>query len=155
MCRYQCCHSLQLEIHPRLHPCLTQPCVHEAESSKDVDEDVFQDEVNDSIDNDTLLINAMKTKTKLQPGDIRRVLSSSQNKPSTTANREVHTHERATYNVSAHIHMSSRGALVDRGANGGLAGADVHVIARTDRKVNVSGIDNHQMTNLSIVSARG
>ena len=57
--------------------------------------------------------------------------------------------------MSAHKHTSSRGALVDRGANGGLAGADVRVIARTDRKVNMSGIDNHQMTNLSIVSTGG
>ena len=64
--------------------------VHETETIQDVDDELFQDAMSDTIDNSTLLINAMKTKTKLQPGDIRRVLSSSQNKPSTTTNREVH-----------------------------------------------------------------
>ena len=61
-----------------------------------------------------------------------------------------------TYSVSAHRKVNSnRGALVDRGANGGLAGSDVRIIARTDREVNVSGIDNHQMMNLNFVSAGG
>ena len=55
-----------------------------------------------------------------------------------------------TYSVSAHRKVNSnRGALVDRGANGGFAGFNVRIIARTDREVNVSSIDNHQMTNLN------
>jgi hypothetical protein len=44
---------------------------------------------------------------------------------------------------------------VDRGANGGIAGSDTRVIFRHLRKVDVTGIDNHEMTDLSIVDAAG
>ena len=43
--------------------------------------------------------------------------------------------------------------LVDRGANGGLAGSDMHVIHRTHRKINIQGIDNHEVTGLDVVTA--
>ena len=46
-------------------------------------------------------------------------------------------------------------SLVDRGANGGIASSDVRVIARMDRVVDVTGIDNHQVVNLPIVTAGG
>ena len=42
--------------------------------------------------------------------------------------------------------------LVDRGANGGLAGSDMHVIHRTYRKINIQGIDNHEVTGLDVVT---
>ena len=48
----------------------------------------------------------------------------------------------STYHISKHS-ASSYGSLVDRGANGGFAGADVHVLERTCRKVSVTGIDDH------------
>ena len=47
------------------------------------------------------------------------------------------------------------GSLVDRGANGGLAGSDVRIITKTDRTIDVNGIDNHQVSNLPIVTAGG
>ena len=43
--------------------------------------------------------------------------------------------------------------LVDRGANGGLAGSDMRVIYKTHRKINISGIDNHEVTGLDVVTA--
>ena len=43
--------------------------------------------------------------------------------------------------------------LVDRGANGGLAGSDMHVIHKTHCKVNIQGIDNHEVTGLDVVTA--
>ena len=43
--------------------------------------------------------------------------------------------------------------LVDRGANGGLAGSDMHVIHKTHRKINIQGIDNHEVTGLDVVTA--
>ena len=49
----------------------------------------------------------------------------------------------STYHNSKHS-ASSYGSLVDRGANGGLAGADVHVLERTGRKESVTGIDDHE-----------
>ena len=42
--------------------------------------------------------------------------------------------------------------LVDHGANGGLAGSDMHVIHRTHRKINIQGIDNHEVTGLDAVT---
>ena len=43
--------------------------------------------------------------------------------------------------------------LVDRGANGGLAGSDMRVIHKTHRKINIQGIDNHEVTGLDVVTA--
>ena len=43
--------------------------------------------------------------------------------------------------------------LVDRGANGGLAGSDMHVIHKTHRKINIQGIDNHEVNGLDVVTA--
>ena len=59
-----------------------------------------------------------------------------------------------TYAVSASRHASS-GALIDRGANGGIAGTDctVHEQPTPTRYVNVEGIDNHVMEKRPIVTA--
>ena len=43
--------------------------------------------------------------------------------------------------------------LVDLGANGGLAGSDMRVIYKTHRKINIQGIDNHEVTGLDVVTA--
>jgi len=45
--------------------------------------------------------------------------------------------------------------LVDGGANCDIAGGDVRIITKTGRVVDVTGIDNHQITNLPIISERG
>jgi hypothetical protein len=43
--------------------------------------------------------------------------------------------------------------LVDRGANGGLGGGDVLLLATVEgRKVDITGIDNHQLTNIPIAT---
>jgi hypothetical protein len=56
------------------------------------------------------------------------------------------------YNISAHASKSC-GALVDRGANGGIAGSDIRVINKTGRTVDVQGIDNHRLNSIPIVTA--
>ena len=53
------------------------------------------------------------------------------------------------------VRDSNRGALVDRGDNGGLAGIDVRAIHVSSREVDVQGIDNHQLINIPIVTAAG
>jgi len=68
---------------------------------------------------------------------------------------ETSVHE-MTYKVSNHRgYVDDHSSLIDRGANGGLAGSNMRIIATTDRRVDISGIDNHQMTNLKIVTAGG
>ena len=42
-------------------------------------------------------------------------------------------------------------SLIDRGANGGIAGNDMRLICfDRDRTINVQGIDNHQVPHLKI-----
>ena len=43
--------------------------------------------------------------------------------------------------------------LIDRGANGGLASADMRVLQKTCRKINIVGIDDHELTGLNVVTA--
>ena len=55
------------------------------------------------------------------------------------------------YHVSKH-YSSHYGSLIDRGANGGLAGSDVRILERTERTVSVTGIGNHELPGLDIVT---
>ena len=60
----------------------------------------------------------------------------------------VHTH--LLYHV-AQAKQAQHGSLVDRGANGGLAGSDVRILSKSSRKCTVTGIDEHQINGLDIV----
>jgi hypothetical protein len=62
-----------------------------------------------------------------------------------------------TYNVSVNLNKLDRhwNALVDRGANGCIAGRDTRIIRKTTQTVDLSGIDNHTVRNLDIVQAGG
>ena len=42
--------------------------------------------------------------------------------------------------------------LVDCGADGVLAGSDMHLLHKTHRKINIQGIDNHEVTGLDVVA---
>ena len=62
-----------------------------------------------------------------------------------------------TYRISRVIVVSEAAtrsakfrSLVDRGANGGLAGDDMRKIAMSDRFIDVQGIDNHMVPHLRI-----
>jgi hypothetical protein len=92
----------------------------------------------------------------LAPADIRRVLSAPHDKGTKTKNKVNVSHHDFTYHVSNHQGAARiKSSLVDHGANGGLAGSNMRVIAYTDRQVDVMGIDDHQMTGLHIVTAGG
>ena len=117
------------------------PDEHVTELSNDNDDptDVNQDA------NDSRIVNAANSSSsKLPPGDIRRVVAKS-------SKRLVNKCE---YCVSAHRHTSSL-SLVDRGANGGVAGDDVRVIFKTSRTVDIKGIDNHQVVDIPIGTVGG
>ena len=61
-----------------------------------------------------------------------------------------------TYCVSAHASRKRHGSLIDRGANGGVAGDDVRIIEQSPhRKVDIQGLDNHQVNSVPIVTAGG
>ena len=74
--------------------------------------------------------------------DITKVLSAKMSRQIQVCKRYLFQHANHTNNQ-----------LVDRGANGGLAGSDMRVIYKTHRKINISGIDNHEVTGLDVVTA--
>jgi hypothetical protein len=81
----------------------------------------------------------------LPPGDIHRVMS--KNSKCSVACIE--------YKVSYHKeHHGISPSLVDRGANGGVAGNDVRITFKTNRTVDIKGIDNHCCTNIYIGTCR-
>ena len=55
-----------------------------------------------------------------------------------------------TYHV-AQASQAKHGSLVDRGANGGLAGLDVRILSRSSTKCTVTGIDSHELQGLDVV----
>ena len=93
------------------------------------------------------------------PTDVRRLLStqSSKEPDEIKVGGKVYRLVNATilYSVSASNHKQVSSALVDRGANGGIAGDDVRIIEKTLRHVDIQGIDNHQVNNIPIVTAGG
>ena len=126
---------------------------HELEPDPVPDETITEetqvDEANPES-SDTLLINAAKGNrpSPLPPGDIRRVLSKNSRRSVSMANIE--------YKVSYHKASSGQSlSLIDRGANGGVAGTDVRTIFKTGRTVDIRGIDNHQCTNIDIGTVGG
>ena len=71
-------------------------------------------------------------------------------------NTVYHVNTNNVYTVSSRATKNAKkGSLVDCGANGGLAGCDVCVLYKTDRQVDVQGIDDHQLVNIPIVTAAG
>ena len=63
--------------------------------------------------------------------------------------RQIQVCQRYLFQHANHTNQQ----LVDPGANGGLAGSDMHVIHKTHRKINIQGIDNHEVTGLDVVTA--
>ena len=62
--------------------------------------------------------------------------------------RSVHTH---LFYHDSQAKQAQHGSLVDRGANGGLAGSDVRSLSKSSRKCTVTGIDKHQINGLDVV----
>ena len=65
-----------------------------------------------------------------------------------TPERTINHH--FTYHI-AQASQAKHGSLVDRGANGGLAGSDVRILSRSSRKCTVTGIDSHELQGLDVV----
>jgi len=107
---------------------------------------------------------------KMHPGDIRKVLASAHQRggktPTTSRNDRDYVIVNGKKYISANIHLveyrvSTRnvipnpGALIDRGANGGIAGDDVLLLETTSRTCNVTGIDDHKLHDLPIGTCAG
>ena len=98
------------------------------------------------------LVNKCLAESGIDPTDIQNVMSASyakRNISSHESSRQIQTHQRYVF---ARVNQSNH-HLIDRGANGGLAGADMRVIHTTPRKINIVGIDDHELTGLNVVTA--
>ena len=114
-----------------------------------------QDESTDPSPPDTptqTLVNKCLAESRIDPTDIQNVMSVShakRNISSHDSSRKIHTHQRYVF---TRVNQSNH-HLIDRGANGGLTGADIRVIHTTPRKFNIVGIDDHELTGLNVVTA--
>jgi hypothetical protein len=54
------------------------------------------------------------------------------------------------YQVSNHKQMTLRLALIDRGANGGVAGSDTRLINKSLCSVHIQGIEDHMIKDVPI-----
>ena len=114
-----------------------------------------QDESTEASPPDTptqTLVNKCLAESGIDPTDIQNVMSVSHAKRSISSHdssRKIHIHQRYVF---TRVNQSNH-HLIDRGANGGLAGADMKVIHTTPRKINIVGIDNHELTGLNVVTA--
>jgi hypothetical protein len=121
----------------------------------------------DNIDDVLLAVvtkHSIRPKPSSHPGDIRSVLSQPVKAPATSFKdheisvnghkclRQVQSHE-----LHCSVSQASRkkkSSLIDRGANGGIAGVDTRVIERhPHRAVDVRGVDDHEITYVPIVTA--
>jgi hypothetical protein len=59
------------------------------------------------------------------------------------------------YNVNNNKVSQPGLSLVDRGANVGVLGSDVLIFETTSHSVNIVGIDNHEITNITICTGAG
>jgi len=92
------------------------------------------------------------------PMRLCKVLSSAQSDPKSfrrTTSMHAHNTKNKAHRVSAHAaQRGNRGALVDRGASGGVIGNDAHVLCtHPGQEVDVAGIDDHQIDSLKVVDA--
>ena len=98
------------------------------------------------------LVNKCLAESGIDPTDIQKVMSVSyakRNISSHESSRQIQTHQRYVF---ARVNQSNH-HLIDRRANGGLAGADMRVIHTSPRKINIVGIDDHELTGLNVVTA--
>ena len=69
-------------------------------------------------------------------------------------NSTMITERSINHHFTYHIAQGSQAkhcSLVDRGANGGLAGSDVRTLSRPSRNCTVTGIDSHELQGLDVV----
>ena len=114
-----------------------------------------QDETTEEPPTDTstqTLVNKCLAESGIDPTDIQNVMSVSQAKrniSSHESSRQIQTHQRYVFAMVNQTNLQ----LIDRGANGGLAGADMRVLHTNPREINIVGIDDHELKGLNVVTA--
>ena len=97
-------------------------------------------------------MNKCLAQSGIDPTDIQNVMSVSyakRNISSHESSRQIQTHQRYVF---ARVNQTNHQLIVS-GANGSLAGVDMRVIHTTPRKINIVGIDDHELTGLNVVTS--
>ena len=105
-----------------------------------------------SEDSTQAMVNEYLTDDGNDPSDNDTVMSAfkaESGKSSQESSRKIKVHERYVF---ARANQSTN-HLVDRGANGCLAGTDMRILQKSERKLNIVGIDDHEFTGLDVVTA--
>jgi hypothetical protein len=138
----------------------TPPSISDADGNTSVDENTTS-QVEEQEPKQPLLEHMTKKKP-LPPGNVKRLLSSTANKP--TQPQEVNLNgiiyrqvnmASTIYAISSCHAAGNKSLLVGQGANGGIAGDNVCVISKTGKTVDIQGIDNHRINEIPIVTAGG
>ena len=89
------------------------------------------------------------------PGTMGRLFEKKpKGKPPVNKKRSANMHA-VSYRVVNAASSMKRASLIDRGANGGVAGMDGRTLMITDRRLDLTGVDDHQVKDLSIVVHAG
>ncbi|EEC42564.1 predicted protein [Phaeodactylum tricornutum CCAP 1055/1] len=125
------------------HPSSTDESLHENDNDK------FHDCGNDT----ELLAHLTDRSSNMANGDIRKVLASASSYKQNSKNSLQSN--MLEYSISRHSVAETTSSLIDRGANGGLAGSDVKILNKTGRSASITGINDHPLPDLDIVTAAG
>jgi hypothetical protein len=89
----------------------------------------------------------------------RNVRTSTADTQQVVANGQIYQRLTITVKASNQLHNAARhghqGSLIDGGTNGGMNGSDVRVLEQTLHHADVSGLGEHTVTDLPIVTAAG
>ena len=146
-----------------LHGGDTPPSISDADGHTSVHEDTTSQ--TDAQEPEQILQAHMTKKKPLPPGNIIRLLSSTANKDhKPNQPQEVNLNgiiyqqvnmASTVYAISSCHAAGNKCSLVNQGANGGIAGNNVCVIAKTEKIVDIQGMDNHRINEIPIVTAGG
>jgi Reverse transcriptase (RNA-dependent DNA polymerase) len=155
---------------------------HDSDLGTSSPDDVFFDATTDDTHGEsTALLAHVTNRQSLPQSDIRRVLAaSSQRSPPSSGTpvkipQSIHGDQRDTDSITVNgtrylradthrikyfirhgdVVSEKISSLVDRGANGGMAGSDVRVVEFSDRSVDICGINDHTLSNLRVATVAG
>jgi hypothetical protein len=114
-----------------------------------------KDKFHDCGNNTELLAHLTDRLSPMANGDIRKVLASASSHKQKQNVKNSLQSNMLKYSISRHSVVGTKSSLIDRGANGGLAGTDVKVINKTGRLASIIGVNGHSLSDLDIVTAAG
>ncbi|HSN66784.1 MAG TPA: hypothetical protein VLS94_09090, partial [Fusibacter sp.] len=103
--------------------------------------------------------NTGTTKTTTGSPDIHFILSSKRSTTPASVNLNGQKYTLKACNIKYHVSNTSTtpsvGSLIDGGANGGMSGNDVRAINESMQRVDVTGIGNQSIQNVSLATVAG